>query len=139
MENGWPTEAGSNTITGPASPGSSTPAAPPTAPPPPEMDTTPLVTTVQSPQASTQLQINTDIQVNSQSQHSKEEKEDNESNCTGTSYVTSQVSDESEDEADGRNTRSHGQVTLGSGYAQCRAAREAGSVGRVVDISCNAC
>jgi hypothetical protein len=145
-ENGWPTEAGSNTITGPALPGSSAPAvlaaptALSTAPPSPELDTTPLVSTVQPSVAATgqlQLQPNIGIQVNSQEQHSKEEKGDIKSNCTGTSYITSQVSDESEDEADKQNTMSHGQVALGSGYVQCHAASEAGSVGSVMDISCN--
>ncbi len=147
-ENGWPTEAGSNTITGPASPGSSSPvvlagAAPPapavlsTSPPSPEMDTTSLVSTVQPPAAMGQQQPDPNIQVKIQEPHSKEEKGDAESDCTGTSYITSQVSDESEDEADERNTMLHGQVALGSGNVQCRAAREAGSLGRVVDISCN--
>jgi hypothetical protein len=156
-ENGWPTEAGSNTITGPASPGTSTPAAVDTAPalaadaaaapvhppvssgalspPSPRMDTTPLAsfaTTGHLPQ-----HPDIGIQVKSQEPHSQEEKVDAESSYTGTSYITSQVSDESEDETDDRSTTSHGQVDLGSGYVQCRAAREAGSVGRVVDISCN--
>jgi len=148
-ENGWPTGSGPNTITGPASPGTSTPAAsapaadyaaapahPPAAsgapsPPSPGMDTTPG----QLPQLPQHPDIG--IQVNTQDPHSKEEKGDAESSYTGTSYATSQVSDESEDETDDRSTTSHGQVDLGSGYVQCRAAREAGSIGRVVDISCN--
>jgi hypothetical protein len=117
-ENGWPTEAGSNTITGPASPGSSTPAVPAvtavpsasvvlsTAPPSPEMDTTPLVSTAQPTATTGQLQQQPDIgiQVNTQEPHSKEEKADAKSSYTGTTYITSQVSDESDDKTDERNT-----------------------------------
>jgi hypothetical protein len=84
-----------------------------------------------------QQQQDTGIQVKIQEPQTEEEKGDAESCYTGTSYITSQVSDESEDESDERSVMSHGQVDLGSGYVQCRAAREAGSVGRVVDISCN--
>jgi hypothetical protein len=100
------------------------------------MDTTPLAASATTGQLPQQQQ-DTGIQVKIQEPQTEEEKGDAESCYTGTSYITSQVSDESEDESDERSVMSHGQVDLGSGYVQCRAAREAGSVGRVVDISCN--
>ncbi len=54
------------------------------------------------------------------------------SEYSGSSYVTSRLSD-SEDDYDGEQD----QISLGNGYIQCRAAREvAGSV-EVHDISCN--
>jgi hypothetical protein len=50
---------------------------------------------------------------------------------TGTSYCPSDASDSEEDDFEEK------QIDLGSGYIQCRAAREAANVHDVVDISCN--
>ena len=50
---------------------------------------------------------------------------------TGTSYCPSDASDSEEDVLEEK------QIDLGSGYVQCRAAREAANVHDVVDISCN--
>jgi hypothetical protein len=50
---------------------------------------------------------------------------------TGTSYATSQLSDSDEDVEDSSLTK------LGSGYTQCRAAREAAMTVEVTDITCN--
>jgi len=50
---------------------------------------------------------------------------------TGTSYCPSDASDSEEDDFEEK------QIDLGSGYVQCRAAREAANVHDVVDISCN--
>jgi hypothetical protein len=61
----------------------------------------------------------------------RNEDDDRDSNYTGTSYDPSKLSD-TEDETEDSDT-----VKLGNGYAQCRAAREAGMAVEVTDISCN--
>ncbi len=56
------------------------------------------------------------------------------SDRTGTSYVTSQLSDSEEEEEGYEDPK---KVKLGNGYGQCRAAREATMAREIVDISCN--
>ncbi len=55
------------------------------------------------------------------------------SEVSGSSYITSRLSESDEDDRDYDQNK----ISLGSGYIQCRAAREAACSVEVFEISCN--